>query len=182
MRGAAAIAAWLTLAFLGGDADAQQQRRRHRRAEPRPDAATLRRCGEPLPQPERGPDIDPWFSPRMDGRPLAPFFRWPPGSPCDLEQTRQMRRTGRVVQAFNDSRIVNTCWQELLRVNPAVSSARVEISLAVDRRGVVTIARVARSPGPRFTACLQARGDLIAPVAAGRRTVAVVSVSLTTSG
>ncbi len=93
-----------------------------------------------------------------------------------------MRRTGRAVQAFNNSRIVSICWQELLRVNPAVPSARVEISLASDPRGVVTIARVAHSPDPRFTSCLHARVGVVAPVAPGRRAVAEVFVYLTTSG
>lgn len=184
-RRVAAVAGWLTLALISAEADAQH-RRRQRRAEPRPDAATLRRCGAPLLEAERASDIDSGIYP--EGRPRGrvcrePFwcFRWPPGSPCDLEQAQERLRLARVRSVADDS-IVPTCWRSVRGQGSTTREVDVQIRLAVDTRGVVTVASVRNSPDPRFTSCLRTGMARVHSVGPGRRDTVTLSVGLGTGG
>ncbi len=172
------------LALLGGAADAQPRRRHHRPDEPRPDAATLRRCGRPLPEPAL---TDRWARDayaRAEPGSEDPFwrFQWPPTSPCFREQEQERARLARAIRDFANARLVNTCWQNVLRLNPAVRDASVQITLAVDSRGGVTIAGLTGSPDPRFDQCLRAGLARVPSVGPGRRGESVFRVSLTTGG
>lgn len=186
MRYGVAIAGWLAIASLGREADAQHRSRRHRRAEPHPDdAAIFRRCGQPLPEPGTAPDIDPWFvagRAELLRRYPASRFRWPPTSPCFREQEERLR-LDRARRAFINSRVVNTCWQNVIRVNPSVGAASVRITLSVDPSGAVTVARVTGSPDPRFDACLNTLSNTVVPsVGPGLQAEGELSVQLTTGG
>jgi len=91
-------------------------------------------------------------------------------------------RAGRAVQNFNSARIVNTCWQNLLRMNPSVQPVRVSITLQIGASGRITRADIPNSPDPRFTQCINSRVGGVQPVSPGEAMGAELSVSLTTGG
>ncbi|MDB4927938.1 MAG: hypothetical protein JWM10_422 [Myxococcaceae bacterium] len=76
--------------------------------------------------------------------------------------------------------IVPTCWRSVRGQGPTTREFSVQIRLAVDTRGVVTVGSVRNSPDPRFTSCLRtgmARVDSVGP---GRRGTVTLSVDLGT--
>lgn len=93
-------------------------------------------------------------------------------------------RGPRILRAFQGSHVVNSCWQALLRQNPAVQSVTVRITVGVNSQGgfVPGQLQVSNSPDPRFDACLRSRVANIAPVGAGEAMSAQTSVSLTAGG
>lgn len=91
-------------------------------------------------------------------------------------------RAGRAVQNFSNARIVNTCWQTLLRLNPSVQPVRVTITLQIGSSGRLTGASVSNSPDPRFSSCISQRVGSVAPVSPGEPSGAELSVNLTTGG
>jgi|GEM_PF-1181059 len=90
-------------------------------------------------------------------------------------------RANRAIRAFQDSRVVNTCWQNLLRQNPAIRDTRVNITLSVNGQGRITSTTVASSPDPRFDACIRSGAGRVAPIGAGEALDAQTSVNLTTN-
>ena len=91
-------------------------------------------------------------------------------------------RANRAIRGFQDSRVVNTCWQNLLRMNPSLRDASVRITLQVNGLGRFTSATVSGSPDPRFDSCLRGRLPTIAPIGAGEAFDAQTTVTLTTGG
>jgi len=91
-------------------------------------------------------------------------------------------RANRAIRGFQDSRVVNTCWQNLLRMNPSLRDASVRITLSVNGQGRITSATVSGSPDPRFDACIRGRVGTIAPIGAGESLDAQTTVNLTTGG
>lgn len=91
-------------------------------------------------------------------------------------------RANRAIRGFQDSRVVNTCWQNLLRMNPSLRDASVRITLQVNGTGRFTAATVSGSPDPRFDSCLRGRLPTIAPIGAGEALDAQTTVNLTTGG
>ncbi len=109
-------------------------------------------------------------------------YRWPPTSPCFREQEERLR-LDRAIPAFYGTRVVLTCWQNVIRLDPSVRDTTVRIALAVDPSGAVTVARVAGSPDPRFDACLNALPRTPVPsVGPGPQAEAEVTVHLTRGG
>lgn len=91
-------------------------------------------------------------------------------------------RAERAVSNFNSARVVNGCWQNLLRMNPSVQPARVTIRLEIGASGRITGARVENSPDPRFTSCINSGATRVAPVSPGEPAGAELNVSLTAGG
>jgi predicted Zn finger-like uncharacterized protein len=91
-------------------------------------------------------------------------------------------RAGRAIRAFQDSRVVNTCWQNLLRMNPSLRDASVRITLSVGGTGRITSAAISGSPDPRFDSCLRSRLATIPTIGAGESFDAQTTVNLTTGG
>ncbi|MEZ4391525.1 MAG: GYF domain-containing protein [Polyangiales bacterium] len=88
-------------------------------------------------------------------------------------------RANRAIRAFQDSRVANNCWQQVLRQNPALRSGAVSISFTVTTAGRFTNMDVTNSPDPRFTQCIRSRSGGIAPLGGGGEVNAQVSVNLT---
>lgn len=156
--------------------EAGAQHRNHRRAEDRPDAATIRRCGQPLV--ESSSDALPRGGPvPIPGSATLRRFRWPPTSPCFREE--QERQRARAIRAFQDSRIVILCWTNLRRMNPAVREASVRVTLTVNEAGRLVGLGLVNSPDPRFGACIRAGLARIPPITVGPPVEAVTTVNLT---
>jgi predicted Zn finger-like uncharacterized protein len=88
-------------------------------------------------------------------------------------------RANRAVRAFESSHVANNCWQQVLRLNPAMRSGAVTVEFTVTNLGRFTSVDVANSPDQRFTQCLRARAGGIQPLAAGSQVTARVTVNLT---
>lgn len=161
----------LVVAIAGREALAQ--RRGHRRLEVRPDAATVRRCGEPI----GVPGIDRfWPGPLPDSE--AWHFRWSPASPCFREHDQRER----AIRAFAGARIALNCWQNLLRMNPSAREEAVRITLTINTEGRFADIAIDGSPDPRFDACVRSGVGRIAPLDPGPRVEAVAAMNLTTGG
>lgn len=91
-------------------------------------------------------------------------------------------RANRAVRAFQDSRVVNQCWQTLLRMNPAMRDASVRITLSVNGQGRIASTSVANSPDPRFDTCIRMGAGRVAPIGGGEALDAQTTVNLTTGG
>ncbi len=91
-------------------------------------------------------------------------------------------RAGRAVQNFNSARITNTCWQNLLRMNPSVQPVRVTITLQIATTGRITGARVENSPDPSFTTCINRSVSRVQAVSPGEAMDAQLAISLTSGG
>jgi hypothetical protein len=91
-------------------------------------------------------------------------------------------RAGRAVRAFQDSRVANNCWQNLLRQNPAIRDTRVTITLTVNALGRISGTSVSPSPDPRFDACINSGASRVAPIGAGESVGAQVAFNFTTGG
>ncbi len=91
-------------------------------------------------------------------------------------------RAGRAVQNFSSARIVNGCWQNLLRMNPSVQPVRVNITLQIGTSGRITSATVNPSPDPTFTRCINSGVGRVAPVSPGEAVGAELAVNLTSGG
>ncbi|MBK8693920.1 MAG: zinc-ribbon domain-containing protein [Deltaproteobacteria bacterium] len=91
-------------------------------------------------------------------------------------------RAGRAVRGFQDSRVVNTCWQNLLRQNPAIRDTRVTITLSVNGLGRINRTSVSPSPDPRFDTCINSGANRVAPIGAGESVDAQVAFNFTTGG
>ncbi len=167
------LAGWLALALSNQLASAQHRRRP--RLELGPDAATMRRCGRPLPEPVADPRGFPDWA---RGRPFPRALRWPPTSPCFREQERR----DRAIHTVHASRIVSNCWQNLLRINRAVVDAHVRIRVVVDTEGRFGAVRVLNSPDPRFRMCIEAGVRRISPLGPGLSVEVDTAASLTTGG
>ncbi len=169
------IAGLLALALSEQVASAQHRRRP--RPELGPDAATMRRCGRPLPEPVADPrGIPDWGLVRPPPPPRA--LRWPPTSPCFREQERR----DRAIRTFHANRIVSNCWQNLLLINPAVGAAHVRIRIVVDADGHFGTVRVLNSPDSRFRTCIEVGIGRISPLGPGPSVEVDIAASLTTAG
>lgn len=91
-------------------------------------------------------------------------------------------RANRAIRAFQDSRVVNNCWQNLLRMNPSLRDASVRITLSVSGTGRITGSTVSGSPDPRFDSCIRGRLPTIPTIGAGESFDAQTTVNLTTGG
>ncbi len=99
-----------------------------------------------------------------------------PGSQDDAS------RANAAARAFGNSRIANTCWQQLLRLNPSVSARSVRITLSVNAQGSFTSVSVSNSPDPRFDQCVGSRVATIAPLEPGPAVESTTTVSLAVDG
>jgi hypothetical protein len=88
-------------------------------------------------------------------------------------------RAGRAIRAFQDSRVANNCWQQLLRLNPAMHDTAARITLSVNGQGRITSTSVAGSPDPRFDSCIRSGASRVAPIGAGEAFDAQTTVNLT---
>lgn len=88
-------------------------------------------------------------------------------------------RANRAIRIFQDSRVANNCWQQVLRQNPALRSGAVSIMFTVTNAGRFTNIEVTNSPDARFTQCIRSRSGGIAPLGGGGEVNAQVSVTLT---
>ena len=86
------------------------------------------------------------------------------------------------VRAFQDSRVANICWQNLLRQNPAIRDTRVTITLSVNSLGRINRTSVSPSPDPRFDNCINSGAGRVAPIGAGESVDAQVAFNFTTGG
>lgn len=84
-----------------------------------------------------------------------------------------------MMRGFEGSRITQTCWQQLLRLNPSMQSRTVTITVSVNGQGRFTGASVSNSPDPRLDSCLRSRVTTIAPIGPGSAMDAQTSVNLT---
>ena len=91
-------------------------------------------------------------------------------------------RAGRAIRAFQDSRVVNTCWQTLLRQNPSIRDASVRITLSVGGTGRFSSAAISGSPDPRFDSGIRGRLPTLPTIGAGEAFDAQTTVNLTTGG
>jgi len=91
-------------------------------------------------------------------------------------------RANRAIRAFQDSRVVNQCWQNLLRQNPSLRDASVRITLSVSGTGRFSGATISGSPDPRFDGCIRGRLATIPTIGAGEAFDAQTTVNLTTGG
>ncbi len=87
-------------------------------------------------------------------------------------------RANAAARAFGSSRIANTCWQQLLRLNPSVSARAVQITLSVNAQGRFTRASVSNSPDPRFDQCVGSRVATIPPLGPGSAIESMATVNL----
>lgn len=91
-------------------------------------------------------------------------------------------RANRASRLFGESRVAHTCWQNLLRMNPALHDTSVRIRLSVSAQGRVSLGGVTNSPDPRFDTCLRNGVGRIQPVGAGEALDTEVSVNLAVGG
>lgn len=89
------------------------------------------------------------------------------------------QRGAAILNAFRNSRVVDGCWQALLRQNPAVRGGTVTIDVGVNSNGRFTNLNVSNSPDARFDTCLRSRLATISPIGAGEAMDARTSVNLT---
>jgi predicted Zn finger-like uncharacterized protein len=87
-------------------------------------------------------------------------------------------RADALVRAFQDSHVVQTCWQSTLALRPELQATAVTIDLRADARGRLASLDVGQSPDPRFDACLRGRLDAVASIGEGDTVDARTSVSL----
>ncbi|TAK28449.1 MAG: DUF4339 domain-containing protein [Myxococcaceae bacterium] len=106
----------------------------------------------------------------------------PSGGPDNSPAPTGAARAGRAIRAFQDSRVVNTCWQSLLRMNPSLRDASVRITLSVSGTGRFSSAAISGSPDPRFDTCIRSRLATIPTIGAGESFDAQTTVNLTTGG
>jgi len=87
-------------------------------------------------------------------------------------------RAEALLQAFQRSDVVHTCWASTLAQRPDLAPTTVTIDLHADARGRLTRVEVAQSPDPRFDACLRARLGTVASIGNGEAVDARATVSL----
>jgi hypothetical protein len=87
-------------------------------------------------------------------------------------------RADALVRAFQDSHIVQACWQATVQQRPELQPTSVTIDLRADARGHLTSLDVAQSPDARFDACLRGRLGVVPPIGDGETVDARTSVSL----
>jgi len=88
-------------------------------------------------------------------------------------------RADALVRAFQESHVVEACWQSTLALRPELQATAVTIDLRADARGRLASLDVSQSPDARFDACLRGRLDGVASIGDGDTVDARTSVSLT---
>lgn len=90
-----------------------------------------------------------------------------PSPQANPGMVQDWQRHNAAMRAFSGSRIINGCWQHLLRLDPSVRGRAVQVLFSVDVQGRFTLNSVQDSPDPRFDGCIRDRLGLITPLGEG---------------
>lgn len=89
-----------------------------------------------------------------------------------------------ILSSFRQSRVADGCWQNSLRLNPALGqrATRVVVTIGVNAQGRFSEISVQNSPDPSFDTCLRNRLRNIPSLAPGEAMSAETSINLSAGG